>query len=61
VRGDSVGSFGISSTNDPKVRVLWEQHGQTVTMALVFDEEPPVAPCLRLPPTAEPRRDTLIE
>ncbi|MFD3835335.1 hypothetical protein ACFWWC_03635 [Streptomyces sp. NPDC058642] len=45
---------GVSPTNDPSIHVLWEQHGRTVTMALVSSEEPSVAPCLRLPSAPEP-------
>jgi hypothetical protein len=41
---------GIADTNDPAVKVLWEQQGRVVHMALVVDRPPPLpALCLRLP------------
>jgi hypothetical protein len=48
-------NFGVSATNDPRVSLLWEQHGRLVFWSLVFrDGPPPVAPCLRLPTAEDP-------
>ncbi|MEV6854666.1 hypothetical protein AB0M89_12765 [Streptomyces microflavus] len=43
--------FGISETNDPRVRVLWEREGKTVRLGLAVDP-PPRTLVASLPPTA---------
>lgn len=35
---------GITDTNDPTIRVLWERHGATVSLTLVHADLPPVRP-----------------
>jgi hypothetical protein len=38
-------NFGVSATNDPRVSLLWEQHGRLVFWSLVFSRRPaPVRP-----------------
>lgn len=32
--------YGIADTNDPSVRILWEQHGRTVVVIPVRAPEP---------------------
>ncbi|MFJ7525095.1 hypothetical protein ACIQ1S_09230 [Streptomyces griseus] len=42
--------FGITETNDPHVRVLWEREGETVRLGLEVDPLPRT-PVASLPPT----------
>lgn len=42
--------FGISETNDPRVRMVWEREGKTVRLGLAVDQ-PPRTPDVSLPPT----------
>ncbi|WP_158715754.1 MULTISPECIES: hypothetical protein [Streptomyces] len=45
---------GISETNDPRVRVLWEREAKTVTLHLVV--EPTPAPRIATTLPNSPRR-----
>ncbi|GGS42073.1 hypothetical protein GCM10010221_46220 [Streptomyces parvus] len=46
---------GISETNNPRVRVLWEREGKTVTLHLAVEPVPAPQIATTLPPT--PRQD----
>ncbi|WP_405479779.1 hypothetical protein [Streptomyces anulatus] len=45
---------GISETNDPRVRVLWEREAEVVTLRLAVDPTPAPQVAVTLPPP--PRR-----
>ncbi|CAM5265698.1 hypothetical protein [Streptomyces badius] len=45
---------GISETNDPRVRVLWERDAKTVALHLILEPTPAPQVAMTLPPP--PRR-----
>ena len=41
---------GISDTNDPRMRILWERDGNTVRVAVAVEPEPAPGLVAALPP-----------
>lgn len=45
---------GVTETNDPAVRVVWEREGREVRLALNVDPRPESPLSFDLPPMADP-------